>query len=968
MYRRIVSMFSTLVRIVILAVALFSGLKLPYANAAAEEFKPKPLDIILLIDQSPSMFKLSDPGIIEKNNDGTPKRENGKLVYKVIPVRQLAAQYFVDYLHVDQIPSVENRVGIIYFGGGAKAVAPLTKVITDNDVKHFHDMLETPPEPIPWTDTNAAFEAAYKELFESPRANSDHEHAILFLTDGHPQIAYPWRIEDTTRNDGTLLEGKRSYYLRHKKLMARFREKGVKVYTVIIAKSGYVDFKDKDLQKPEMTDLGLKNFVNLWQQSASVTGGEYFRVGIKGKSLNKADLLPIYHAILAEMLNVSPLRREQGDITSEDQTIPIAVGKCRTLLVTVLKSGKETQVTLKDPSNNVVTPVTPRENYVIYKIKDPAEGSWWLRFRGGKGTSYNVSLDCADITLQARFLSPGSSFQQCKPMPIVAKLVSENGEPVNDAIVGVTVLLPDGSKQSIALDNKGNGIYSKEFEKTQQEGQYRLALEGHQGDRVVKKEKGVSLLRAPYLTIIVPKPNLQMPGGDITVQAGVKVGCGLAKGDKDISDGKAQVSAYLLKEDGTKLGPIPLKDDGKGSDKEAGDAVFTGLFTGVDKGNYTLAAELDVPSLEIKDHAEVHFSVTAAPTVTPTPTPTMTPTPTPSRAGHWIGNNKVAIRASSDGHLPLHFDSSSLKDGQVVRVKLSGMPKGITLKTDEIKIPPGKKDVEKLVTVAVSKDAGPAKGKGKKTCKGTLILTYPDGTVTSDPVEITVLPPPTSPWVYILTLLGLLVVGGGAVVVYMVVKGRGELVGTLVYDSAPEGADAADIPLYGSKYDLLLEEAPDYSADISGAGEETGEESEYDYGTGERYEGHLQGGVGESLHVLLTFFARRGKQEARVRVSEANKDVFLNGALLSIGEAQGLRDGDVIETGDYKIRYEYLGSTESEEDTSQWEGSSDEGYGEATGEGEWGEDTDYGVGKDYDADYGDDTDYYEGGYDDYSDI
>jgi len=615
--------------------------------ADAEPSKPKPLDVILVIDQSHSMFTISDPGVLAMKSDGTPNRDqNGHLIYEVLPVRQLAAQYFVDYLHVDQIPGAENRVGIIYFGEKAELMAPLTSVSTDQNVRHLHDILGAAPPDLHWTDTDAAFEAAYKELFESTQAHPDHEHVVVFLSDGHPQIAYPWPIENGAKEDGTLLEGKKSYYLRHKKIIEQFSKRKVKFYTVIIAKTGYIDYKDRALQDSKMAGLGFKNFVNLWQQAAAATGGDYFRLSVgKDNSLKSSDLLAIYHSILAKLLSISPLQRYQGGVTAPDQTVPIAVGKCQNLLVTVQKGDKDAQVSLKTPDNQLIEPTEVRMFYVIYKVKNPPTGNWWLRFQGGQGTTYNVSLDCADLMLQARFLAPGSGFQQCKPMPIAVKLVSENGEPVNDALVGVKILLPDGHTKSLALDNRGRGLYQKTFTETEQKGEYRLSLEGHQGDKIVKREKGVSLLAVTYLDLISPKSGIQLPGGAVTVRAGVNVGCALASGDADIGDGKATVQAYLRRSDGTEMAPVDLHDDGQNGDQKAGDAIFTGTLPRVQKGAYTLVVDLAVPVLNVQDHIEEQVTVGMPPTKTPTPTettvPTPTPTATPANAGHWILKNNI---------------------------------------------------------------------------------------------------------------------------------------------------------------------------------------------------------------------------------------------------------------------------------------------------------------------------------------
>lgn len=953
----------------IVPVGFFSAFSVGKIKASSDDFKPKPLDVILIVDQSNSMFKESDPGVVEKNPDGTIKRVNGRPVYKTLPIRQLAAQYFVDYLHVDQIPGVDNRVGVIYFGETSKLVAPLTSVSTEENVQRLHELLSEAPPDLHWTDTNSAFEAAYKELFESPRSNPDHEHVIVFLTDGHPQIAYPWPIEDTKRSDGSVLEGKKSYYMRHKELMRRFKEKGIRVYTVIIAKTGYVDWKDKDLQDPRMASLGFKNFANLWQQAAAETGGEYFRVGVnKNKELNKADLLPIYHTILAELLNVSPLQRQQGNITSEDQTIPIAVGNCKKLIVTVLKGSENTKITLLSPDNHPVPPSNSRRGYLLYTIQKPASGNWWLRFVGGKGTSYSVSLDCADITLQARILSPGSSFQQCKPMPIVAKLISEEGQPVNDAIVGVTILLPDGTKRSVALDNKGNGKYQKTFTDTKQQGEYRLTLEAHQGDRVVKKVRQVSLMPVPYAVIVSPPAQTRIAGGNITVEIGVNVGCNRATGDKDIEDGKAKVVAYLRSESGgNTIGPIELHDNGKKPDKKQNDAVFTGVFSNVPEGKYILSADLSVPDLDVEDHAEQEVIVSKL-AVTPVPSPP------PARAGHWLDSNAVSVRAGKSAQFKVHFNSLSLKDEQVVSVELSGFPSGITLQTKSVKVIPGKKDVEQTIVFSASKDLAPSKNKGSEKYQGTLGLKYPDGTTTHDPVSITILPPPASPWPYILLIVGLVVVGSGAIAAYSFVKGKGELVGRLVFESTPEGMEMPDeeLTIHGNKFELSLE-SPEIESSVPQemlSDIDIDEDYTYEMGPEKAYADSQES---EPLNAVLMFFAERGKREAQVRVVKSNRQVTVNG--VGLFGSQKLKDGDVIEVGEYRIKYEYLG-VDSGDTENLWGNGEDEYGGDEYEENEYGE-SEYGseYGEDaygdneYDSEFGhsededhDSTEYFIGDY------
>jgi hypothetical protein len=96
-------------------------------EAAAQDQKPVQrfpvLDLIIVVDQSGSMYLWSDPqgapcvdqdGHIEYDQSGRPKICDPSFPK---PMRQTAAQYIIDYLGIET-PG-EPRVGVVYFGTNA---------------------------------------------------------------------------------------------------------------------------------------------------------------------------------------------------------------------------------------------------------------------------------------------------------------------------------------------------------------------------------------------------------------------------------------------------------------------------------------------------------------------------------------------------------------------------------------------------------------------------------------------------------------------------------------------------------------------------------------------------------------------------------------------------------------------------------------------------------------------------------
>lgn len=189
-----------LIAAVAAAVWLFAA-RAQAANAETMAATPAPTtyDIVLLLDQSVSMWQCDGPG---SDPDG---------------LRTSAANLFIHYLGADST-NADYRIGVVYFGGTAKIMAPLTNVGTEA-VRHQLVAVTSDPEPIPWTNPLAALNLAATMLAQDGRSGS--RRVVVMMTDGQPAWPADQAVnldqyrQDLQQTANTLAEQAADFFIVH---------------------------------------------------------------------------------------------------------------------------------------------------------------------------------------------------------------------------------------------------------------------------------------------------------------------------------------------------------------------------------------------------------------------------------------------------------------------------------------------------------------------------------------------------------------------------------------------------------------------------------------------------------------------------------------------------------------------------------------------------------------------------------
>jgi hypothetical protein len=212
------------------------------------------LDVMLAVDNSNSMF---DKGGIGSDPE----------------LRRIeAAQLFIDYLGVDSSP-VSHRLGVIFFGGEAHLVVPLTP-LADRARRAEMASLIADPQRMNWTNPSAALSLARGALLSE--SGSGRQPVVVLLTDGKPEWSnQPIEIE----RQSTVEELRR--------IGGQYASDGTRLFVILLANEA----TDAD---PEIGAI----YVPLWQEIARATAGGFFPVR------RADDLIAVYHDILVSLSGV----------------------------------------------------------------------------------------------------------------------------------------------------------------------------------------------------------------------------------------------------------------------------------------------------------------------------------------------------------------------------------------------------------------------------------------------------------------------------------------------------------------------------------------------------------------------------------------------------------------------------------------------------------------------------------------
>lgn len=274
----------------------------------AQEQIPASQQILLLVDNSQSMFDTSDPDLL----------------------RIEAARLFITYLGVDSSRTA-HQLGVIFFGTEAETRVPLTALNDDLKRKDILGLIANPPA-MGWTNPQAALDLA-DGAFDGAGA-TDTGQAIILLTDGKPE----WRKDPSATETEQVIA-------RLKETAGRYSEQGIPLFIILLHDA---DVRAAD---PEIEAV----YVPLWQEMAQTTpGGRFYRID------RSETLIDIYHDIV-----VSLTRRQSDGVVIETvvqtetvERVPVEDGLAQMTFV-IRKSNPELAVAIFQPDGSPLSSRVP---------------------------------------------------------------------------------------------------------------------------------------------------------------------------------------------------------------------------------------------------------------------------------------------------------------------------------------------------------------------------------------------------------------------------------------------------------------------------------------------------------------------------------------------------------------------------------------------------------------------------------
>lgn len=386
------------------------------------------LDVLLVIDQSGSLWELggvgTDPELL--------RMEGARLFAAALGVDGAAASY---------------RLGAIYFGSRPTLLAPLTPLTGQAGQRAaLLTALAADPQPMGWTDVNAALALAYDELFLSPRAQDDTAKAVVLFTDGRPQ-------SETLDNPAALA----TYIDALRAQIQAFTVEGAAVHTVLLANTA----SDAD---PLTAELYRPLWVGLAQQNSNIQFYE---------ARASQDLTLIYHDIVTQLQRKESQGLVLRDVVS-DELVALAtvLDGWQSATFVVTKSRSDLQVTLAQPDGETVRADAAGVRhtsqldgrYETWSIDRPIAGEWrvevtgqgavavWLDYQPLPATPTVTASPTATRTPTATASPTASPTATATPSPTASPTATANPTLTPLAVDGpyLEIMAPDAQRRSSA--------------------------------------------------------------------------------------------------------------------------------------------------------------------------------------------------------------------------------------------------------------------------------------------------------------------------------------------------------------------------------------------------------------------------------------------------------------------------------------------------------------------------------------
>ena len=586
-----------------------------------------PLDIVILLDESYSMWSETDP----KNRRGD------------------ALEMFVNALSVDQTSS-EFRVAIVTFGTSAEIIGDgfysikneysRQSLLTAFQAQHTNKN--------GWTNVLDGLKKA-RELFKTHSFNA--KPIIVMLTDGTPETP------DANKDQPVALKN----YLEEIKAFSaeQFDEVvyagdvcplstiGTPIYTVALRGANAVATYSEEERL-------------FWQTISSLTGGGYEEILPANDTEFQQRLQAIFFEMLRDWTCVQ-VDQPQFVALPHTQTLSLTPAQSQ-IFIQIAKNSPDVQLQILDPTGK---PVLPTDEFVTF-VESPNglnqswgigrpndltnwSGNWVINLQPGATTPSSAQLTTYTVndTVRLEMEQPTASILPIgSAVSIRAAILDKKGNPYPpDAVSQLVIQLnaPDGSSQVIEGNVSADGAIEAVSAPLMALGRYVIEMSAttQSGGQpiVLTQRKNIDVGMLPWLKVTEPTNNAQYYLGQP-----LKISADLMLGTERYTDelGKQEVVAELYEQTENllirdyslnKRGDLPNHFEADLPPlSPVGSYLIRLLYKSTPLGGQEYAAPpiiLRVNVLPPLPTATVVPTVTPLPTMTPTPFPSPTPTRTP---------------------------------------------------------------------------------------------------------------------------------------------------------------------------------------------------------------------------------------------------------------------------------------------------------------------------------------------------
>jgi hypothetical protein len=378
-------------RILLLVLVLSLGLGLMLRRPGPAVAAPEPagvpdLDIILVIDQSDTMFFKNDP----------------------LSWRITLAKLFIDLLSVDQ-SGASHRLGVVMFGNPELA-APLMAIQEPGRREGLKSLLDANNRTLGITDIPAALKIAQMELDMNGRPTATQ--AIILISDGICQVK--------SEMDATAIQ---TCHDDIRQLAIGGSERQRPLFAIALA------------SREQRARQDYAQYPLFWRELAQSTGGLYFEPTNATDQLLNAYMQIIQHlfGLPAEAITVVQVPIQMRfDLTADCQQAVFTAVKYNPGIATRLVRPDGRQLAPGATDSDVQIVSSPNSD--VFSVQAPAAGAWMVELDG------NGSASVLSMCLEGA--GGGDTSPQIPPVAVTTTVAPVDITPTTPASQGIVPTTP----------------------------------------------------------------------------------------------------------------------------------------------------------------------------------------------------------------------------------------------------------------------------------------------------------------------------------------------------------------------------------------------------------------------------------------------------------------------------------------------------------------------------------------------